>query len=347
LVRQTSQISNDIRGSFFLFRSFFLFVERNELAQVGPRDGLQNEREILPTDVKIKLIDRLVGAGLKFVETTSFVSPKEIPQMSDAAELMKRLKKQPGVSYPVLVPNDKGFQNAINAGATDLAVFVAGSETFSQKNNKCPISVSLDRARSICEKAKAMNIKVRGYLSCVLGCPYEGYMNPAGIADLAEKLLQMGCYQVSLGDTIGVGSPGTTHRLLSEVSKKIDVEKIAVHFHDTYGQALANILTSLQFGVRTVDSSVAGLGGCPFAMGATGNVATEDVLYMLSGLGIVTGVSLEALVEVGDYISKHLRRPSHSRTGKALVAKKEKLMKQEASARKPPHVEVTTEQSGG
>lgn len=214
--------------------------------EVGPRDGLQNEREILPTDVKIKLIDRLVGAGLKFVETTSFVSPKEIPQMSDAAELMKRLKKQPGVSYPVLVPNDKGFQNAINAGATDLAVFVAGSETFSQKNNKCPISVSLDRARSICEKAKAMNIKVRGYLSCVLGCPYEGYMNPAGIADLAEKLLQMGCYQVSLGDTIGVGSPGTTHRLLSEVSKKIDVEKIAVHFHDTYGQALANILTSLQ-----------------------------------------------------------------------------------------------------
>jgi hydroxymethylglutaryl-CoA lyase len=294
------------------------------IVEVGPRDGLQNEPGEVPTEVKLELIERLADAGLPAVEATAFVSPKWIPQMADHTEVLERLRRKPGVSYPVLTPNLKGFEAARAAGAKEVAVFGAASETFSKKNINCTIGESLERFRPIVSEAKKNQIKVRGYVSCVLGCPYEGEIKPERVAEVAGALFDMGCYEVSLGDTIGVGTPGKTRAMIEACTKRVPIEQLAGHYHDTYGQALANIYASLGLGMSTFDSSIAGLGGCPYAAGASGNVATEDVVYMLHGLGIETGVDLERLVEIGEWISGTLNKPSNSKAGKALRAKKAK-----------------------
>ena len=291
------------------------------IVEVGPRDGLQNEARDVPTSVKIELIHRLAEAGLPAIEATAFVSPKWVPQMADHAEVMAGLEKKSGVAYPVLVPNMKGFEAAREAGAEEVAVFGAASETFSRKNINCSIAESLERFAPIIEAARASRMRVRGYISCVVGCPYEGEVKPHAVAGVAEKLYSMGCYEVSLGDTIGVGTPGRIRAMIEAVAKKVPIGKLAGHYHDTYGQALANIYASLEAGVRTFDSSVAGLGGCPYAKGATGNVATEDVIYMLDGLGIETGVDLEKLFRAGQFICKALGREPASRVARALAAK--------------------------
>ena len=289
---------------------------------MGPRDGLQNESAEVPTAVKIELIERLADAGLPAVEATAFVSPKWVPQMADHTEVLERIRKKPGVSYPVLTPNLKGFEAARAAGATEVAVFAAASESFSKKNINCSIAESLERFRPIVLEAKKHRIKVRGYVSCVLGCPYEGEVRPGRVADVAAALHAMGCYEVSLGDTIGTGTPGKTKAMIEACARRMPLETLAGHYHDTYGQALANIYASLEMGVATFDASVAGLGGCPYAKGATGNVATEDVVYMLHGLGIRTGIDLERLVDIGQWICGILNRPSASRAGRALATKK-------------------------
>ena len=290
------------------------------IVEVGPRDGLQNEAEIVATPVKIALIDRLSSAGLPAVEATSFVSPKWVPQMADAAEVMAGIARRPGTTYPVLVPNLRGFEAALAAKAEEVAVFAAASESFSRRNINCSIAESLERFEPVMKAAREAGIRVRGYISCVLGCPYEGPIGPAKVAEVAERLAAMGCYEVSLGDTIGVGTPGGAVAMIEAVATKLPRERLAVHFHDTYGQALANILAALEFGVAVVDSSVAGLGGCPYAPGAGGNVASEDVLYMLQGLGIETGVDLDALIEAGRFISDHLGRPPASKVSRARLA---------------------------
>jgi hydroxymethylglutaryl-CoA lyase len=292
------------------------------LVEVGPRDGLQNEPGSVPTEVKLELIERLADAGLPAVEATAFVSPKWIPQMADHTEVLERLKRKPGVSYPVLTPNLKGFEAARAAGAKEVAVFGAASEAFSRKNINCSIAESLERFAPVVSQALKDQIKVRGYVSCVLGCPYEGEVRPERVAEVAGALFDMGCYEVSLGDTIGVGTPGKTKTLIEACARRVPIAKLAGHYHDTYGQALANIYASLELGVSTFDASIAGLGGCPYAAGASGNVATEDVVYMLHGLGIKTGVDLERLVEIGEWISAFLKRPSSSKAGRALGAKK-------------------------
>jgi hydroxymethylglutaryl-CoA lyase len=292
------------------------------IVEVGPRDGLQNEPGSVPTSVKIELIERLADAGLAAVEATAFVSPKWIPQMADHTEVLERVRRKPGVSYPVLTPNLKGFEAARAAGATEVAVFGAASEAFSKKNINCTVAESLERFAPVVSEAKKSNIKVRGYVSCVLGCPYEGDVKPGKVAEVAAALFDMGCYEVSLGDTIGVGTPGKTKAMIEACARRVPIEKLAGHYHDTYGQALANIYASLELGVSTFDASVAGLGGCPYAAGASGNVATEDVVYMLHGLGIQTGVDLERLVEIGDWICGVLEKTTHSKAGKALHAKK-------------------------
>jgi hydroxymethylglutaryl-CoA lyase len=292
------------------------------IVEMGPRDGLQNERAEVPTAVKVELIERLADAGLPAVEATAFVSPKWVPQMADHTEVLERIRKKPGVSYPVLTPNLKGFEAARAAGATEVAIFAAASESFSKKNINCSIAESLERFKPIVLESKKYDIKVRGYVSCVLGCPYEGEIAPARVADVAASLHEMGCYEVSLGDTIGTGTPGKTKAMLEACTKRMPIKKLAGHYHDTYGQALANIYASLEMGVATFDASVAGLGGCPYAKGATGNVATEDVVYMLHGLGIRTGIDLERLVDIGQWISAILNRPSSSRAGRALAAKR-------------------------
>jgi hydroxymethylglutaryl-CoA lyase len=289
-----------------------------KIVEVGPRDGLQNERGTVPTEVKVELIERLAGAGLPAVEATAFVSPKWIPQMADHTEVLERIRKRPGVSYPVLTPNLKGLEAARAAGATEVAVFGAASEAFSQKNINCSIAESLDRFRPVAETAKANGIKVRGYVSCVLGCPYEGEVKPERVADVAGALYDMGCYEVSLGDTIGTGTPGKTKAMIEACAKRVPLDKLAGHYHDTYGQALANIYASLEMGVGTFDASIAGLGGCPYAKGASGNVATEDVVYMLNGLGVRTGVDLRQLVEIGRWICGVLGREPASKVNKAL-----------------------------
>jgi hydroxymethylglutaryl-CoA lyase len=293
-----------------------------KIVEVGPRDGLQNESREVPTAVKLELIERLADAGLASVEATAFVSPKWVPQMADHTEVLERIRRKPGVSYPVLTPNLKGFEAARAAGATEIAIFGAASETFSRKNINCSIVESLDRFRPIAEAAKTSNIKVRGYVSCVLGCPYEGEVAPQRVADVGGALYEMGCYEVSLGDTIGVGTPGKTKAMLEACMRRIPPDRLAGHYHDTYGQALANIYASLEAGVRTFDASVAGLGGCPYAAGASGNVATEDVVYMLHGLGMETGVDLERLVGIGQWICSVLKRDYASKAGKALAARK-------------------------
>jgi hydroxymethylglutaryl-CoA lyase len=292
------------------------------IVDVGPRDGLQNEPGEVPTEVKLELIERLAGAGLSAIEATAFVSPKWIPQMADHTEVLAKLRRKPGVSYPVLTPNLKGFEAARAAGATEVAVFGAASEAFSKKNINCSIAESLERFRPIASEAKKHGIKVRGYVSCVLGCPYEGEIKPERVAEVAAALFEMGCYEISLGDTIGVGTPGKTRAMIEACTKRVPIKHLAGHYHDTYGQALANIYASLDLGMSTFDSSIAGLGGCPYAAGASGNVATEDVVYMLHGLGIQTGVDLERLVEVGEWISAYLNKASNSKAGKAMSAKR-------------------------
>ena len=294
------------------------------IVEMGPRDGLQNEPRELPTAVKVELIERLADAGLPAVEATAFVSPKWVPQMADHAEVLERIRRKPGVSYPVLTPNLKGFEAARAAGATEVAIFGAASEAFSKKNINCSIAESLDRFRPVVAEAKKHDIKVRGYVSCVLGCPYEGEVKPSQVAEVAGALYDMGCYEISLGDTIGTGTPAKTKLMIDACSERVPVAKLAGHYHDTYGQALANAYASLELGVRTFDASVAGLGGCPYAKGASGNVATEDMVYMLHGLGMRTGIDLDALVRIGAWISQVLGRDYGSKAGKALAAKKAK-----------------------
>ena len=268
------------------------------IVEVGPRDGLQNEAREVPTAAKVELIERLADAGLPAVEATAFVSPKWVPQMADHAEVLERIRRRPGVDYPVLAPNLKGFEAARAAGATEVAIFGAASEAFSKKNINCSIAESLERFRPVASEAARHGIKVRGYVSCVLGCPYEGEVAPRRVAEVAGALYEMGCYEVSLGDTIGVGTPARAKAMLEACAERVPMAKLAGHYHDTYGQALANIYASLEMGVRTFDASVAGLGGCPYAAGASGNVATEDVVYLMNGLGMRTGVELAKLVEI-------------------------------------------------
>ena len=291
---------------------------------MGPRDGLQNEPGQVSTDVKVELIERLAGAGLPAVEATAFVSPKWIPQMADHTEVMERIRRRAGVSYPVLTPNLKGFEAARAAGATDVAIFGAASEAFSKKNINCSIAESLERFEPIALESRKSNIRVRGYVSCVLGCPYEGEIKPDKVAEVAGALYDMGCYEVSLGDTIGTGTPGKTKAMIEACARRVPLERLAGHYHDTYGQALANIYASLEMGVATFDASVAGLGGCPYAAGASGNVATEDVIYMLHGLGVRTGVDLDQLVEIGQWICGLLNRKPASKAALAISAKKKK-----------------------
>ena len=288
------------------------------MVEVGPRDGLQNEPQSLPAAVKISLIERLAEAGLPSIEAGAFVSPKWVPQMADSAEVLQGIARRPGVRYPVLVPNMKGFEAAQAAGADEIAVFGAASETFSQKNINCSIAESLERFAPVVAAAREAGIAVRGYVSCVLGCPYEGEVAPAAVTAVARDLHGLGCYEISLGDTIGVGTPGRARAMVEAVMAAVPTEALAVHFHDTYGQALANTLACLELGIATVDSSVAGLGGCPYAKGASGNVASEDVLYMLDGLGIETGVALGKLVETALFISEQLGRPPQSKVANAL-----------------------------
>jgi hydroxymethylglutaryl-CoA lyase len=294
---------------------------RVRMVEVGPRDGLQNEPAVVPTQVKVGLIDRLTDAGLPAIEATSFVSPKWVPQMSDAAAVMGAIRKRSGVRYPVLTPNMRGFEAALAAGCDEVAVFVAASETFSRRNINCSIAESLERAQPVVAAALAHGMRVRGYISCVLGCPYEGEVQPERVREVAAALDAMGCYEISLGDTIGTGTPGKARKLIATVADAVPIERQAGHFHDTYGQALANVYAALEMGVATFDSSVSGLGGCPYAKGATGNVASEDVLYLLEGLGIETGVDMTRLRMAGQYISELLGRAPVSRVARALDAK--------------------------
>uniref|UniRef100_A0A8C3EUU8 hydroxymethylglutaryl-CoA lyase n=3 Tax=Corvus TaxID=30420 RepID=A0A8C3EUU8_CORMO len=295
----------------------FGLPEYIKIVEVGPRDGLQNEKVIVPTDIKIELINQLSKTGLPAIEVTSFVSSKWVPQMADHKEVMRGIERHPGVQYPVLTPNLQGFHSAIAAGATEVSVFGAASESFSKMNINCSIEESIEKFEAVTKSARNMNIPVRGYVSCALGCPYEGNVIPEKVAEVSKRLYSMGCYEISLGDTIGVGTPGSMKKLLEAVMKEIPLSALAVHCHDTYGQALANILTAIQMGVAVVDSSVAGLGGCPYAKGATGNVATEDVIYMLNGLGINTGVNLHAVMEAGNFICTALNKKTNSKVAQA------------------------------
>jgi hydroxymethylglutaryl-CoA lyase len=290
-----------------------MIPKKIQLVEVGPRDGLQNEKLWVETETKIALIEKLAQAGLTKIEATSFVSPKWIPQMKDAFEVLSGIERRPGVSYPVLTPNIKGFEKALEAGATEVAVFGAASEAFSQNNINCSIVESVERFRPIIAAAQKSGIRVRAYISCVLGCPYIGVVPVADVVKLAFQMSEMGCYEISLGDTIGIGTPLQAKIMVEAVAEKVPVSKLALHFHDTRGQALANIYACLELGVSIIDSSVAGLGGCPYAHGASGNVATEDVVYMLHGMGIETGVELEKLIEVGRFISEVFGRVPQSK----------------------------------
>lgn len=287
------------------------------LYEVGPRDGLQAEAQIVSAADKIALIDRLSATGLVEIEAASFVSARWVPQMADASEVMTGIARHDGVDYPVLTPNLKGYEDAKDSGAKTVAIFGAASESFSKRNINCSIAESLERFRFVTDAAAADKIRVRGYVSCVVACPYEGSIQPRAVADVAARLLDLGCYEISLGDTIGIGTPADIQRLLDVVLKTIPVERVALHCHDTYGQALANILTALDYGVATIDASVGGLGGCPYAPGASGNVATEDVLYMLNGLGIETGVDLDKIIDAAWFISGVLERKPRSKLAMA------------------------------
>ncbi|MEM8661835.1 MAG: hydroxymethylglutaryl-CoA lyase [Pseudomonadota bacterium] len=297
------------------------FPDRVQLVEVGPRDGLQNEPNLIPLNTKLQLIDNLAAAGHTVIEAGSFVNPKWVPQMADSEAVFSGIKRHSGVRYAALTPNARGFERALAAGADEVAIFAAASESFSEKNINCSIADSLARFEPVMQAALDRNIPVRGYISCVLGCPYEGEVKPDAVSTVCAALLDMGCYEVSLGDTIGIGTAGSMQQLLENLLQRFQPAQLAVHCHDTYGQALSNILVALQHGIATVDSSIAGLGGCPYAKGATGNVATEDVVYMLNGLGIATGLDLNALVRTGAAISRALNRPNASRTATALDLK--------------------------
>ncbi|MFT5722449.1 MAG: hydroxymethylglutaryl-CoA lyase [Motiliproteus sp.] len=288
------------------------------IVEVGARDGLQNEAgEVVATAVKLELIRRLEQAGVRYIEAASFVSPKWVPQMGDALAVMNGIRPQPGVTYAALTPNLKGLESAIEAGVKEVAVFGAASESFSQKNINCSVAESLKRFEAVMARAQAENIRVRGYVSTVLGCPYEGEIAPAKVAEVANTLYQMGCYEISLGDTIGTGTPLKAKRMLEAVARNIPMTSLAAHFHDTYGQALSNLLAVLEEGLAVIDSSVAGLGGCPYAKGASGNVASEDVIYMLHGMGIETGIDLDKLIDTGNYIMNQLDRETRSKVARA------------------------------
>ncbi len=291
---------------------------RVTLFEVGPRDGLQNEQSELKVDDKIELINRLSATGLKRIEAGSFVSPKWVPQMANSADVFAGIKRAPTITYSALTPNMQGLDAAMAAGVSEIAIFGAASESFSQKNINCSIEQSIERFTPVVEHALANNIAVRGYVSCVVGCPYEGNIEAQAVASMAKHLAELGCYEISLGDTIGVGTPEQIKSMIEAVSNEVSTQQLAIHCHDTYGQALANIYAALQCGITIIDSSVAGLGGCPYAAGASGNVASEDVVYMLNGLGIECGVDLEALVETGNFISRIIGRPNQSKVGQAL-----------------------------
>jgi hydroxymethylglutaryl-CoA lyase len=293
---------------------------RVTIVEVGPRDGLQNEAALVPAATKIAFIEALADAGLRRIEAGSFVSPKWVPQMADSEAVITALRRRPGVVYSALVPNMQGFARAMEAGVKEIAIFGAASETFSQRNINCSIAESLDRFRPVARAAVAAGIALRGYVSCALGCPYEGRVAPEAVVALAAELAAMGCTEVSIGDTIGVGTPNQARDVVARVAEAVGLDAVAVHFHDTYGQALANILACLEIGVATIDSAAAGLGGCPYAKGATGNVATEDVLYMLDGMGIETGVDLTAVEAAGGFISEALGHQTVSRVGRAHAA---------------------------
>jgi hydroxymethylglutaryl-CoA lyase len=294
---------------------------RVRLVDVGPRDGLQNEKQNIPADIKIELVDRLTAAGFGAIEVTSFVSPKWVPQMSDAAEVMARIRRKPGVTYSVLVPNMKGFEGALAARPDEVVVFGAASEAFSQKNINCSIAESIERFRPVAAAARSHGMRVRGAISCALGCPYQGEVQPAAVEYVARLMREIGVEHVGVADTIGVGTPDRTKRAIEAALRIYDIDDVSGHFHDTYGMATANVYASLELGISTFDTSIAGLGGCPYAKGATGNVATEDVLYLLNGLGIETGVDFEQAVATGQWISDILQRKAHSRAGNAVTAK--------------------------
>jgi hydroxymethylglutaryl-CoA lyase len=295
-----------------------------KIVEVGPRDGLQNEPGFVPTAVKLQLIEMLVAAGLRTIEATSFVSPKWVPQMADAAAVMGGLVRHPGVTYTALTPNLKGFEAALAAGCEEVAVFAAASEAFSQKNINCSIGESIVRFRPLVAAARANGIRVRGYISCVLGCPYSGEVAANKVAEVAAQLDELSCYEISLGDTIGAGTPGKTQELIEACARRIPVTRLAGHYHDTFGMAVANIHASLQLGMAVFDASVAGLGGCPYSPGASGNVATEDVVYLLNGLGSESGIDLDALVDAAAWISNQLGRPPASRVTRAVLARRNK-----------------------
>lgn len=287
--------------------------------EVGPRDGLQNEATVLPAADKVSLIERLVACGLKAVEVTSFVSPKWVPQLADADQVLPAINRRPGVDYPVLVPNLAGYQRARAAGADSIAVFTAASEAFSQRNTNASIAQTLERFAPVVEQARADGVRVRGYVSTVLGCPYQGEVPVSEVVRVATALHALGCTEISLGDTIGVGTPAKARAMLRSVARQIPMAQLAVHFHDTYGQALGNVLACLEEGVRVVDAAVAGSGGCPYAKGASGNLASEDLVYLLHGLGMETGVDLAALADTGHWLSTRLGKPNQSRCGRALT----------------------------
>ncbi len=293
-----------------------------KIVEVGPRDGLQNEKETIPADVKIALVDMLTGAGFANIEAASFVSPKWVPQMATSAEVMAGIRRKPGVVYSVLTPNMKGFDAALAAGADEVVIFGSASEAFSQRNINCSIAESIERFREVAQAAKAHNMRLRGSISCSFGCPYQGKVEPDSVADVVQRLRDLGCDEIDIADTIGVGTARHVQTVMQRVIREFPVDRLSGHFHDTYGQALANIYASLEVGISIYHSSVAGLGGCPYAKGATGNVATEDVLFMMQGLGIETGISLDAVVDAGQYISQNLGRKAVSRAGNAIVAKR-------------------------
>ncbi|NVK21362.1 MAG: hydroxymethylglutaryl-CoA lyase [Kangiellaceae bacterium] len=302
-----------------------ILPSRVKIVEMGPRDGLQNEKQPVSTEVKLELIKRLMDAGEKHIEATAFVSPKWVPQMADHNEIMQGLKSLDNaddIMFPVLTPNLRGFEAALAGGAKEVAVFAAASESFSQKNINCSIAESIERFKPVMTAAKENDVLVRGYVSCVLGCPFEGDIAPEKVAEVAKALYDLGCYEISLGDTIGTGTPAKAQAMIKEVAKYVPINHLACHFHDTYGQALANIYACLELGVSTIDSSVAGIGGCPYAPGATGNVATEDVVYMLNGLGIETGIDLDKLVDAGVFISDALGRKPVSNAANAILAKR-------------------------
>ncbi|MEM5430705.1 hydroxymethylglutaryl-CoA lyase [Cupriavidus oxalaticus] len=292
-----------------------------KIVEVGPRDGLQNEKAMVPTEVKITLVNQLTDAGFVNIEAASFVSPKWVPQMADGADVMARIQRRPGTLYSVLTPNMKGFEGAVAAGADEVVIFGAASEAFSQKNINCSIAESIQRFEPVAAAAKEKGVRLRGSISCALGCPYQGEVPVSAVVDVVRRMRELGCDEIDIADTIGVGTPVRVQEVMRAASAEFALDRLSGHFHDTYGQALSNILASLEVGISIFHASVAGLGGCPYAKGATGNVATEDVLYMLHGMGIHTGIDLEAVVRTGDYISQAIGRANSSRVGRALLTK--------------------------